>query len=45
MTTKPKRKITGGPVYVTRFYHAGAKKYLIASDYGLKAFPIGKRKR
>lgn len=44
MTPKTKPVKTGGPKFVTRFYHVGAKKYLDAKDYNLKAFPIGKRK-
>ena len=32
-----------GPVYVTRIYHVGAQKYLYAKDYGIKAFPLGRR--
>jgi hypothetical protein len=34
---------TGQPQrFASRIWHARAKKYLYAADYGLKGFPIGR---
>ncbi len=27
-------------IYVTRFYHKGLRKYLVAKDYGKRAFRL-----
>lgn len=35
----------GGPSFVTSFVHYRTGKRIYASDYGLKCFPIGGKKR
>jgi len=43
MATQPKMpKPAGQPIFAARIWHWRAKKYLNASDYGFKAFPIRK---
>ncbi len=34
----------GGPQFVTRILHKASGKILKAEDYGIKAFPIGRRR-
>jgi hypothetical protein len=35
----------GQPIFAARIWHWRAKKYLHASDYGLKAFPIRRNRK
>jgi hypothetical protein len=39
---KPKTPINQSKRFAGRIWHKGAQKYLYASDYGIKGFPIGR---
>lgn len=47
MATKKKKGKCGPPTsgFVTQFVHYRSKKVMKASDYGYKAWPLGKKRK